>query len=136
MSFLISYPFPFEISDFLIICDFNQVLTLVLSKLPDDVADLTIDTWRSCFDIITKQNGISRNCTLSCNLVLLNWWLDLGVNDMALLIAAKHFVRRKIVNYCFLDLLESYNKYFFIFDFILDGLLQRIIFNYLQCLNL
>ena len=136
MSFFISYPFSLEISSFLIVCDFNQVLTLVLSKLPVDVADLTIDIWRSCFDIITKHNSINRNCTLSCNLLSLKWWLDLGVNDMALLIAAKHFVRRKIVNYCFLDLLESYNKYFYIIPFIIDGLLQRIIFNYLQCLNL
>ena len=136
MSFFISYPFSLEIRSFLIVCDFNQVLTLVLSKLPDDVADLTIDIWRSCFDTITKHNSINRNCTLSCNLLSLKWWLDLGVNDMALLIAAKHFVRRKIVNYCFLDLLESYNKYFYILPFIIDGLLQRIIFNYLQCLNL
>ena len=136
MSFFISYPFSLEISSFLIVCDFNQVLTLVLSKLPVDVADLTIDIWRSCFDIITKHNSINRNCALSCNLLSLKWWLDLGVNDMALLIAAKHFVRRKIVNYCFLDLLESYNKHFYILPFIIDGLLQRIIFNYLQCLNL
>ena len=35
----------------------------------------------------------------------------MGVNDLALLIAAKHFVQRKIANFCFLDLLDSYNRY-------------------------
>lgn len=29
---------------------------------------------------------------------------------MALLIAAKHFVQRKVSNCCFIDLLESYNQ--------------------------
>ena len=29
---------------------------------------------------------------------------------MALLIAAKHFVQRKVSNFCFIDLLESYNQ--------------------------
>ena len=89
--------------------DFNRVILLLLSKLPQTINRFSINTWKECFDIITKQNTVNRNCTLSCTTICI-YLVDLGINDMALLIAAKHFVKRKITNYCFLDLLESYNK--------------------------
>ena len=55
--------------------------------------------------------------------------LDLGVSDMAILIAAKHFVQRRIINFCFMDLLDSYNRLWMLSLVNLDGLLLLITFN-------
>ncbi|KAK8820428.1 hypothetical protein WA577_006491 [Blastocystis sp. JDR] len=81
--------------------DLGRVLLYAISVLPDAVADVNLTFWRTCFATITQQSTLRRNCTLSY----------LGLTDMTLLIAAKHFVQRKVANFCFLDLLESANQW-------------------------
>lgn len=86
------------------------MLLYAISVLPDAVADVNLAFWRTCFATITQQSTLRRNCTLSCGSETTIWRTDLGLTDMTLLIAAKHFVQRKVANFCFLDLLESANQ--------------------------
>ena len=90
--------------------DIKRVLLFVIANLPDNLKDFTIEFWKKSFTFITQQNTIAKNYCLHCSVEEGTWWIDLGVSDLALLIAAKHFVQRKMANYCFLDLLDAYNK--------------------------
>ena len=46
--------------------DLGRVLLYAISTLPEHASEVTLPFWRACFECITQQSTIHRNCTLSC----------------------------------------------------------------------